>query len=495
MKSVDDLRRDLEEFGFLVAAEGYDNAVGLKDDVDTASIYGRYGHLHSVDTLHFVRRACSAATEADEARRLRFLEMDVLGTVIGERFAEEDDELSAEESRATILVDGETIPYRDVGQRIRDEDDRARRRRLRDAEDVVSLRFLPRVEDLERRSRAAVTELGYPDDATRWERQHGIPLDEADHMMHKLVEDSDATFTRALSDRLSTTEGLSLREAEGHDVSHMMRAKAFDPHFPAGGAPGALLAFLKRLGFDAARMPNVTLDLEDRPKKDSRAFVLPARVPDDVRLVTRPEGGVDDWRALWHEAGHLLHYALTPRELPYEWRYHGDGGVTESYAFLFEHLYENPAFLAEVAPTLDGESKRDYLRYLGLEKLMSLRYYGRALRYDRWLAVNELEGAPAKYAAWMTDALKIPAHEIDYLSTDGFYGMWYIRAWLFEAVHRRWIEDRFGERWWRESEAGEHLARLYRQGSKPTIEDLAREIGQPVTIRPLLEDVDRLLRS
>lgn len=492
---MDDLRRDLEEFGFLLAAEDYDNAVGLKDDVDTASIYGRYGHLHELDTLHFVKRACSAAIEADEAKRLRFLEMEVLGTVIGERFAEEDDALSSEETRATVLVDGVTIPYRDVGMVIRDEDDRARRRRLRDAEREVSLRFLPRVEDIERRSRAAVAELGYPDDGTRWERQHGIPLADADAMMGKLVEDTDATFTRALAHRLEQTEGLPLREAESHDVSHMMRAKAFDPHFPKEGASSSLLSFLKRLGFDVARMPNVKLDLEDRPKKDSRAFVLPARVPDDIRLVTRPQGGVDDWRALWHESGHLLHYALTPRELPYEWRYHGDGGVTESYAFLFEHLFENPAFLAEIAPTLDGEAKRDYLHYLGLEKLMSLRYYGRALRYDRWLAVNGLDGAPAKYVAWMTDALKVPANEVAYLSTDGFYGMWYVRAWLFEALHRRWMEREFGERWWTSAKAGAHLAAMYRQGSKPTIEDLARELGERVTIRPLLEDVERLLAA
>ncbi len=492
---VDALRRDLEAFGFEVAHEEYLNAIGLKDDVDVAPIYDRYAHVHSREALTAVRRACSAAA-ADEARRLRHLEMDVLGAVVSEPFAEEEDALATEETQAVVVVDGETVTYRSVGTRVRDEDDRALRRRFVEAERDVSLRFLPRVESLERRYRKAFTGLGYGNDAERWETEYGLSLEEIERTMRPALDESTGPYVRALGERLERVESLSLADVERHDVAHMMRAKAFDAFFPKEQVVPALHRFLGGLGFDVARLPNVTLDLEDRPNKDPRAFVLPARVPDDVRLVVRPEGGVDDYRALFHEAGHLLHFALTRKDLPYEDRYLGESGVTESYAFLFEHLLENPLFLADVAPSLDGERLRDYLRYSALDKMLSLRYYVAALSYDRWLASHDLGDAPATYARDLTAALRIPQDPIEYLGTDGFYGVWYLRAWLFEAEHRRYLEREFGERWWREPRAGDHLHRLYARGSAPTIEDLAREIGRErLTARALLDDVRRLAEA
>ena len=46
-----------------------------------------------------------------------------------------------------------------------------------------------------------------------------------------------------------------------------------------------------------------------RPGKQPRAFCAPVRVPDRVVLVVLPQGGHDDYRALFHEAGHVEHFA------------------------------------------------------------------------------------------------------------------------------------------------------------------------------------------
>ena len=61
-------------------------------------------------------------------------------------------------------------------------------------------------------------------------------------------------------------------------------------------------------------------------------------MPGRVVLVIYPQGGQDDYRALFHEAGHTEHFANTSPELPAEHRLLGDNGVTEGFAFLFEHL-------------------------------------------------------------------------------------------------------------------------------------------------------------
>ena len=62
-------------------------------------------------------------------------------------------------------------------------------------------------------------------------------------------------------------------------------------------------------------------------------------------LVIQPIGGTDDWRALFHEAGHTEHYANTSPRLTVEARRMGDMAVTEGWAALFERLVDEPAWL------------------------------------------------------------------------------------------------------------------------------------------------------
>ena len=64
-------------------------------------------------------------------------------------------------------------------------------------------------------------------------------------------------------------------------------------------------------------------------------------MPDEVYLVIAPTGGRDDYGALFHEGGHAEHYANTDPGLAFEFRHLGDNSVTESFAFLFEHLVED----------------------------------------------------------------------------------------------------------------------------------------------------------
>ena len=58
-----------------------------------------------------------------------------------------------------------------------------------------------------------------------------------------------------------------------------------------------------------------------------------------------PAGGPDDWRALFHEAGHTEHFANTSPSLKMEEKRLGDNAVTEGWAMLMEHLTIEPAWL------------------------------------------------------------------------------------------------------------------------------------------------------
>src|SRR5438046_9333584 len=104
----------------------------------------------------------------------------------------------------------------------------------------------------------------------------------------------------------------------------------------------SLEATLGELGIDLHAQPNVEIDLEDRPNKDPRAFCAPIEVPGRVVLVIRPQGGPEDWRALFHEAGHTEHFAPTPSSLAPEERRPGDSAVPEGWGVLLGHSPFDP---------------------------------------------------------------------------------------------------------------------------------------------------------
>ena len=66
-------------------------------------------------------------------------------------------------------------------------------------------------------------------------------------------------------------------------------------------------------GSTCARRRTSTSTSSSGPGKSPRAFCSPIEVPGKVMLVIQPIGGHDDWRALFHEAGHTEHYANTSR--------------------------------------------------------------------------------------------------------------------------------------------------------------------------------------
>ena len=69
------------------------------------------------------------------------------------------------------------------------------------------------------------------------------------------------------------------------------------------------LETVRALGFELEAIPNIRLDLDDRPQKSPRACVIAADAPEIVHLITRAQGGLSDYQSFLHEAGHALHYA------------------------------------------------------------------------------------------------------------------------------------------------------------------------------------------
>src|ERR1700760_1375230 len=88
----------------------------------------------------------------------------------------------------------------------------------------------------------------------------------------------------------------------------MRRLSPLEATYTKERATEICLATLSELGFDLAAATNIKLDLDDRPQKSPRACVIASDPPNVVHLITRAQGGLHDYQAFLHEAGHALHY-------------------------------------------------------------------------------------------------------------------------------------------------------------------------------------------
>src|SRR5205809_8122768 len=89
------------------------------------------------------------------------------------------------------------------------------------------------------------------------------------------------------------------------------------------------------LGIDLAADPRIRPHLEDRPQKSPRACVIPSDPTQVVHLITRAMGGLHDYQAFLHEAGHALHYAGVDPEFSYTYRMLSrDHALTEIYSYI-----------------------------------------------------------------------------------------------------------------------------------------------------------------
>jgi hypothetical protein len=257
----------------------------------------------------------------------------------------------------------------------------------------------------------------------------------------------------------------------------MWRAPELDAAFPADHALPALRRTLAGLGIDLDAQRNVELDVEARPGKRPRAFCAPIRVPGRVVLVMLPQGGQDDYRALFHEAGHAEHFASMPAGLPAEDRLLGDNAVTEGFAFLFEHLLADPAWRRACM----GDEAPEYPRFSALYKLFLVRRYAAKLAYEIELHGRSAsrERLPARYAELLSGAVGVPYPETDYLEDvdEGFYCTSYLRAWAFDAQLADHLRTRFGPAWFGDSGAGALLREMWSLGQSLRAEALLRQVA------------------
>jgi hypothetical protein len=282
------------------------------------------------------------------------------------------------------------------------------------------------------------------------------------------------------------------------DALALFRAPEFDPYFSGSAMLAVVRTQVASMGVDPTAGGRVIYDVGERPGKRSRAFCQPVRVPDEVYLVLRPQGGAGDWRTLLHELGHAMHFAHTRADLSFEARWAGDASMTEGYAMLFDHLTHDAGWL--LRHTELGRARvAEFRRAAAFEELHFLRRYAAKLRYELSLYAGDVpwDALPELYVTSLGDATRMRYREADaFVDVDPrFYCTRYLRAWQIQAALGGVLREAFDEDWWRNPRAGPFLvAQLWGEGQRERGDELVRRVaGKALSFAPLVRAVEGAL--
>ena len=476
--------------------EGRAVRVGEKEVSERAEIVARYRDLFSREQLDALRAAEQEVADDNDRERLYRLRKTCEAGVVSAELAEREDALENAILAARVEFKGEELPIRSAQAKLAVLPDYGEREELGEAAGDRSAEFnAERLEVLRAAEELEAEISGEPDPVARNEEEKGISLRELEAVLAQASERSTGAYVLLRDrwfERLLGPERAKVPSS--YHVAYLRRLSPLESTYTKDRAVEVCMDTVKRLGFDLENEPNIRLDLDDRPQKSPRACVIPSDPPSVVHLITRAQGGLHDYQAFLHEAGHALHYAGVDPNLPYTFRnISRDHALTEIYSYIFEAITREPEWHAHYFGLSDEEAARNAEATSFLEAVLFRRYTAKLqFELDFWSRFNEDGGGPDGYEERLTEATGVRYRADAYLADmdGGFYSADYLRAWIRSAQLRDYLVREIGEDWWRTAETGDRLRALFLEGTRPSSEEIAARLGyQPLDTAPLLREL------
>ncbi len=471
-------RASAEAFSSELTDAYYRHYAGLDAEYAIEPIYERHGELFDRGSVDGLRElVASAAPAEEEHRRLTMLLDFAVQGYIGQATKDLEAELARREAGLSLQVDGRAVGFRESHVVQANEPDAGRRAEIEEQRLAATAEHLnPLYYELISRQHDHAALLGYGSYREMCQQCKGIDLTALQAQTDAFAAATEDQYPAVLEPEVRRTLGFGMRDLRRSDLPRFFRAADEDGLFPADRLIASLLETLRGLGI--GEQANVVLDVEARPNKSPRAFCAPVRVPQEVYLVIAPVGGRDDFSALFHEGGHTEHFAHVEPQLPFEFRYLGDNSITEAFAFLFEHLVEDPLWLERRLGVADPA---DAIAYARANRLVYLRRYTGKLAYEMELhgPGDSLDRFAERYGALLGGALQIEWPDETFLADvdPGFYCACYLRAWALETHLRSYLRHEYGPAWFESAEAGAVLRSMWSEGQRLTPDELLERLS------------------
>jgi hypothetical protein len=494
--SATEFEDQLQRYLFERSEEGRAVRVGEKETSEQAAIVARYAELFTREQLSALREEEAATSEGEPRERLYRLRKTCEGGIVSAELAERDDELQNAILAARVTFKGEELPLRTALARLAVIDDYRDRDELGDVHRQASAAFNePRLELIRAYEELEADLSGEPDPVARNEEEKQISMRDLEAVLSAASEEIETRFIAMRERWFERLLGPDRDElpASAH-MSYVRRLSPLASTYTKERATEVCLDTLAKLGFDLAADPHIRLDLDDRPQKAPRACVIASDPPQVVHLITRAMGGLHDYQAFLHEAGHALHYAGVEPTLPMAFRRLArDHALTEIYSYICEAITREPGWHAEHFGLSDADAAENAEATVFLEAFLFRRYAAKlGYELEFWSHFEDAGLASDDYAERLTTATGMRYPRDGHLADmdAGFYSADYLRAWIRHAQLRTFLIREVGEDWWRSTATGDILRDLFAEGTKPSSEEIAARLGfEPNDTKPLIGEL------
>ncbi len=486
--SLSALRDRLDSFLAELGILHYRFGAGLASELPLRKLHASYPQYSQLETFQEVREAVERKNTDDRERARLSLLLELLGSQVEQaRGAEAMEDIARFETTASVPMESGTVLLPEALTTLPRIPQRERRMAL---ERGTFATLWENQAPYGRRLEAAVgaaRALGFPSYLALRDRITGYEA-------RKLLEPCEAVLAQT-QDAYRDLLGYALKKVDPalkpgassswHDLAHAVTAPWMQGHFAPGDLVPSVSRWLTDIGFTPNAEGKIQLDVEERSAKSGRTFAAVLKVPDDVRLVLHPNGGLDAFSDLLHEYGRAQHFAHVSRNAPVEERRLGDASVPEAYASLFDHLLLDEAWHRRYlrAP---ATSAKEAARLAAFASLRRLRHSCARLAYELSLYERGVTAAVAEeYEERMSAALMVSVPKGNFLRDvePQLHATRALRAWALEVRLHGLLQQRFNEDFWRNPAAGSWLKNLFSRGQRDDAEALAKELtGQPLAL-------------
>jgi oligoendopeptidase F len=473
---VEKLSERFEDFLIELSREQYLAYSGQSARIDLNRVYKKYEDLADAGIFKKMADMREKST-GDEKRKLSYLTHFVAMFIEGRKTSPLSDEIDEKKASAKVGVDGEEMSYYRAGALLDVEVDRERRRKLYEEVNKITNEINPFIRKFWNKSHSFAVDIGYKNYIEVFRDLCDVDYVSVSKDMNWFVAESGDLYQELLKEIVKDELGMVVNEVEPCDSRYLLNLNCFKNVLPADGLLNVIKVWPEEWGFDATAKGNITYDTEMRERKSPRAFCSCVVVPNEIYLVIFPRGGYSDYASFLHELGHAVHFGYTDRAQPMEYRYLGDNAITESFAFLLEHLLMNHLWVTRYIQT--NESGK-FIKYILLKTLYMLGRYTAKIDYELIFHKNGDDNKLKEvYKELLERNTLLKQNEKAYLSDidADMYVSNYIRAWILEALISTYLTNEFDADWFRNPKVRDFLLDLYSVGQKFNATEMATRLG------------------
>lgn len=285
-------------------------------------------------------------------------------------------------------------------------------------------------------------------------------------------------FREALT---NVSEKILGREAEYYDDFYFFRNRVYsdmEKHF-SGIDP--LLEVKKTLELMQFDLSKINFDVDNRKNKYPSPICFFIQVPNDIRILYKTESPYFDLQGCFHETGHAMHATSIDASLEYWNRYSFSMGIAEIFSILIERLTKNNNYLESVLGIKDENILHELASRNNFMELFFITFYtaNSLMKAEYWRKNLSIEDANVLYSKLVKEytGFEMPGEYwmLHHILPDAIM---YVPSYLLAAVRAKeldiYMQNKFGENWWADKNAGNHLREIMKPGAKIELERFSK---------------------